>query len=317
MRYMIVSCGQMQMLLELSLSRVPTEVELGFVKRIWNSSATSKMLMNQFGVAVVVGVGYGLFISLGGRAQIRNEGLQTGAEILDQVTRVAFPERIHPALDGKPYRLVALGPRCVTFLQFTAYAVALYVHVDDLASLLDDKGWQVSSVIAQLNWDFYCPDKFLKDAEFAEACIGWLLRRNLRFALTIGKVGEFNNRPVPVKSSSGTHLKGGLTRSLLAQLTAQRQRLLPAEVSAIEASILEFGQTFPKAPIPIYAKLHFVRELERGDSGDLALHLRVVNQKGADKGTLHHPWVAENLLRIYVSGHPVISPRLGGDLPKP
>lgn len=95
--------------------------------------------------------------------------------------------------------------------------------------------------------------------------------------------------PVPVKSSSGSHIKGGITRSLEAQLKAQSadNRLTPADakvhyalpcmliLQAVEEALRYFGHTFPKASLPIYAHLDFVREVSHSTS-----HLRVIDQVG-------------------------------------
>ncbi|KAJ9053939.1 hypothetical protein DSO57_1019446 [Entomophthora muscae] len=262
-----------------------------FKKAYENSSSSRKQLIHQFGIAAIAGVVYGLFVSLGGRKLILNEASVKHAEVSEPVSQVAFPAEVQLSSDGKQYRLVALGPRCVTFLRFTAYAIALYFNKDDLNALLADKTWK----------DLFQSEKFLADGQFSEKCVEELLRRNIRFALTI----------VPVKSSSGSHIKGGITRSLEAQLKAQRtdNRLTPEDATEIEEAIRYFGHTFPKASLPIYARLDFIREVSRDSRGATSSHLRVIDQ-GVDKGIVKHHWIADNLLRAYLSGVRSISPPL-------
>lgn len=100
--------------------------------------------MAQFGVAAIAGLIYGVISSLRGKPLIQNEASAKHPEVAEPVTQVTFPTKLQLASDGGQYQLVALGPRCVTFLRFTAYAIALYFHKEDLDALLSDKAWTVT-----------------------------------------------------------------------------------------------------------------------------------------------------------------------------
>lgn len=203
---------------------------------------------------------------------------------LEPFTNVAFLSKLSlPETPTKEanFELVGYGVRMVTFLRFTAYAVAIYFDSKDL-SKLENSHWKNS----------FSSEKFVSDPGYADAFIADLITRDIKMALCI----------IPVKATSGSHLKGGLTRNLENHLSYQikMKEISPEKVQPIKAAIQDFGHTFPKGTLPVYSQLFFIREIQQ---------LRVIDQ-GVDKGTINHPWLGDTLFKAYLNGNWVVSKEL-------
>ncbi|KAI9146129.1 chalcone isomerase [Paraphysoderma sedebokerense] len=147
----------------------------------------------------------------------------------EPTTNVPIPTSI--TIASKPYELVGLGIRQVSFLKMNVYIVSLYAQLESFR--------KISSILNSF--------ESLRDGD-----------RWAHELLNSDEV-ELSVRIEPVRTTNGAHLRDGFTRALMNEFKKQAGTMTEEQKEETIKSLQEFKSHFPKSSVPKHTVFTFTK----------------------------------------------------------